>query len=461
MFRACGLIGAFALVLSGCGGDSTPVFSTVADGAATSTSAVTSAVISTTTSSSVAPTSSPSSTAATTTTQPVPSLGLLDILLRYDGDDGSGTFQAVVCNRSIEATDGSVSITVAGSTVGPLFVDALLPDTCTGLSDPTATFESLGVSTGSVVVGVAVDSNVTHFEERTVQVDELSVLPPADELAAYQSCVAQDGDACVGWVRAAPVPGEVMTRLGWVSVIAPERFEPLATFSIFDNLNCYEDIEGFLGVDGPDVLVQQWNESDWYLAAAADGVWHRDMPTEALEREVVEALPGRWPLALAGLCDATTAHEQTHLVIGRAPVPGFVNEGLSVWMEDPGHSNSAKEPRLSCDETGWIIESPNSDPYREDFVDIAAFGPGDPTLPFYYTGFCFWQYLEDEHGLETIREILAEATNLRDPRYEYCNPWDGRVAFVRDIVSPIVGYDFSTISDRWGVPADYDGCEGA
>jgi len=147
-------------------------------------------------------------------------------------------------------------------------------------------------------------------------------------------------------------------------------------------------------------------------------------------------------------------------VLGRVPIPGFLNEGLATFMQEPGRTNSAESTNVSCGDNSWTASPPGAGDYVQRFSDIVGFQAGDPILDYYYTAKCFWEYIDGTYGIETLRAVVGEAVLYADPRYEYCNAFDGQVYFVADIVSPILGFDFSTVSGRWGVPADYDGCEG-
>lgn len=368
-----------------------------------------------------------------------------------------------MCNEGREpVTDVFVTLIAGGVATSPIGLQDMVPMTCVGASDPTVALSDFGVvAAGPIAVTVSLDSAAASIEAtRNLVVEQLVVEPPADQLAAYGECLDRGEDACMAYVTAAPVPGEVLKRSGRISVIAPGELEELATFSLYDNAACLEAVEAFLGIAGPQRVVQRWNPSDGYLAAAAESTWLREMPYSDLENEAKVVLLDRWPLALAGRCDPTTAHELTHLVIGRAPIPGFLNEGLATFMQEPDRANSAESTNVTCGDGSWTVSQPDGGGYEQPFSDIVAFQPGDPALDFYYTAKCFWEYIDTTYGTETLRAIVGEAVSYADPRYEYCNPFDEQVYLIADVISPILGFDFSTVSERWGVPADFDACEG-
>ncbi|NQV07427.1 hypothetical protein HQ535_12830 [bacterium] len=417
--------------------------------------------------------SAPASTSTTTTVaepDPAGDLVIHQIILRYDGVSGAGTFEATVCNQGFEAVQGIHLAITANGTEALISVDDVIEaETCISYHDDTMDLPAYGVDQPSrvpvfaevVAISGDPDGNNTLFED--IEVETITMTAPDGQLAAYRDCRASSNHRnCVGLVPYHPIPdeGEVMKVSGEFIAIAPAEFEQVAAFAIADNRNCATPMRNYLGIQGPPVIAGRVVVADDYSGGyAAPFVEIYSVQSYDEWQRLLGEMGWWWRDVIGGYCG--NSHEMTHLLLGELPLPGWLNEGLATFMEDTDRSHDQTEQPVECRETGWYgwdmaVSADAEVPYR----DLMVFDPDVFGIYYYYTGMCFWDYIEQEFGPEKVREIVRETVQYRDPRFNGCSDFTDTVLFIRDIVNPILGVDISSLTnERWGFDDTFTGCE--
>lgn len=401
-------------------------------------------------------------------------LAIRQILLRYDGQREQGSLEVTVCNLGT-ATAGATALQLRVNGVAfDLSVPArLAAGNCADVYDPASEFSSFGIAeAGSYDLGATVtpaapdDPPANNTLAQVTAISQLGPLGPTSDLAGFSACY-QPGvsglEDCFGSVLfdALPDPHEVKKQMGdWV-VITPAEFEPLAAWTLADNALCARNLSEYLGVPMPAPVAQRHIVSDRLTIFAAG---HNDRviavgPAET-HRQQLDRLPTLWAETNQGVCH--NPHELTHLVVNDTPFPGWLNEGIATYMEDPGRTGAVDPGRqIVCEPGGWVeIDSTG----RRPIVPYRNLSGYDPTvrMEYYITGSCFWDYIEQTYGHQTFQLIVQTLVARRDPIFNSCTPELRESAFLRDIVNPIIGADISEITQpRFGVGLTWTGCEGA
>jgi len=441
---------------------------------ATDTTPVTTAVTTSPTTTSPATTSTveaETTTTTTTTALPPATVGAKAALLRYDGDSGVGTIEAAVCNVGPDQADGLVVTIAAPASTVVVDAPASLPaGSCAGFFDADTDLAAFGIiEPGVFAVTVEVDGGgVASSSGFDVVVEEITVAPDPEQHAAYQRCLtSEDADACEDHVRYQPVAGEVMKRDREFQSIAPAEVEVLATVSVLEMRNCLPRIEEFLGITGPRPVSHRRVVGEYSGSYASPYVnWTSSGPIEDHRRLVENSGSWRlWQTVIGDRCGWVTAHELTHLILGDAPMPALLNEGLATWMEAASRSNAWEQPGdvdVQCRDDAWFgwdwdLEEDAWVPYS----NLLTPDPDAPGIYLYFTGMCFWDYLETTYGTESVLAIVQETASRRDPRFNGCSVFVESVYFIRDIVNPILGIDITPVTEeRWGFGETFTNCEG-
>lgn len=440
-----------ALLLSGCTTETPALFSEV--------STATTVAPPGTTTSGVAPEST------STTAAPYRRVDAFGVLLRYEGGSDEGTIEVVVCNATA-GDSGEFTVTITAPVQATLVTgEALESRTCAGYHDATVTLGSVAVAgPGTYPVTVAVTepegTAETTFE---VSIEELTITPDAAQYADYEACVDRGEIGCADYVWYQPVPGEVLKRLGVVQSIAPAELEPLATRSVFANANCIERIEEFLGITGPRPISHRFLVSEYAGGYASPmSRWTSAASLEFHLEGIAMWRDSEWAAVQDGHCDPTTAHELTHVVLGDTPLGGFLNEGLATWMQITERSNGQNgNSDVTCGDDSWYgYDIASGTDTWIPYSNLSTFDPDAPGIYAYYTGECFWNWLENTYGTEKVIEVVQAARALHDTEvYNGCRPGGPPVLFIRDIVNPIIGEDVSVVTEpMFGVGLEWHAC---
>jgi len=455
-----------SLVVAACGGGGSVLGVSDGDTATTSTAA-------TAATTEIQPTLPTTVTTSTTTTTEAlawrPIVSVHQILIRYDGITGAGTFEATVCNQQ-ETGDIQPEVVISANGVDVVVGGIVIPPmSCRGFFEPSVDLPGFGV-TGPGLVNVAVAATPeTGPGEGVEVVDPVDVpgvtmaAPPA-QLEVYRDCLASGHNHrnCVGNVRYHPIgdAGEVMKVSGRYMAIGPAAYGEVLSYFLADNELCTPRIEAWMGTAGPTPIAHRLVVADDYGGAySAPFVDIHSIGSESDWDAANVNVASWWRGNLEGLCD--NAHELTHLILGDTPMPGWLNEGLATYMEADPRSGSGRDPSVECRETGWygsLFEGGQAEVPYQNLMDYDTDVPG---IYYYYTAMCFWDHIESGYGHSKLQEIIAATASHRDPGFNGCSGLVGTVLFIRDIVNPILGVDISPLTqEKWGFGETFTSCEG-
>jgi len=139
-------------------------------------------------------------------------------------------------------------------------------------------------------------------------------------------------------------------------------------------------------------------------------------------------------------------HEMTHVFVAETPIPMWANEGLATYAEKEFDPSRAE---VECRENGWYGPSYyGGDDIEQPYSDLSkpSGQNGEPGIYWYYTGYCFWIYIQERYGESTIPKILQE---LKKNENNYS------LDFVKDIVNKVLNEDITEITkEKFGVPSE-------
>ena len=403
-----------------------------------------------------------STTLSDTTTLPVSPVTVPLVMLRVD-DAGSVTVKALICNTGEAEVAAAAASLVTGDLTLPLGPPVTVPPaSCRGAFDPTLKLGAAGITeSGSFPLTVRVDDGVASVDYAvTLFVDLAALVPPADQVAAYEECRrTYEHQDCVREIPYYPVPGsgEVMLVLGDLRAVGPSEWEDIATYQVADDTTCVPLLEGFLGIDGPRPI--GWRNtvitdpSGTGLSAVPGVVMN--LRTTAAEfsrfRDDLDLYAWRRTF-LAGECG--NEHEGTHLILGAVPLPTVLNEGLATFSAALDASGDLTQRTVLCSDSGWRFPGEETDRPFED-LDADAF-----TLEMINSAACFWEYLRTEFGPSGFQDVLRRLHAFQDPEFNYCSPRRRSTYFMVEVVAPALGVDLSALTEaRWGFGATFTSCE--
>lgn len=412
-------------------------------------------------------------------------LKILHALLRYDGNEPLGSFEITVCNLGVgSASPFEASIAVNGVKQIVAYPEMLAPQTCDGVYALGTNFETFGISgPGSVSIQAAItpenpdDPPGNNTLEQSITISALATTTEGQfvDLAGYQQCRAtQSHTACSDFVADAPLndPHEIKKQLDNLIVIAPAEYEEIANMKIRDMSNCLGPISNYLGIQFPFTHVRQRminsanpDEGGRFSFPEIGYIVHsdRNFIEASLKGEFANEMPLNWQNMIAGKC--ADAHELTHVFMGGTPLPGWMDEGLATYMDEPERSDAAHDKYSSCSPEGWVdwvyysdgglhekVTYPFVDlsmPVHEAVVDESAYSAQSQ---YYRTGMCFWDYVESSYGQESFRGVIQALEGQRGG--SACVP------FLSDIVNPVLGTDISPETEaRFGFGLSETNCD--
>jgi hypothetical protein len=401
-----------------------------------------------------------------------PDLVVRQMLLRFDGLSGEGTFEATICNLGTVASPPfEVQFTVNGVTAGTKSQQDLPANFCRGYFVPEMNFASFNVTQPGVV-----DVNVTLLPGSTadpvennsyveqVRIDKLDTTPPAEELTAYQECLTYSIHAeCSTLLKVDPVadPHEIKKQSGDYIAIFPAAYEFLGNSMIADNQLCVPSLENYLGVPHPAPVTERGVVADYVGGYTAFGsAIYVSGPLSDFEYYgQPDTLAWTWSSILKGKC--SNIHELTHWFMGFTPMSGWLEEGLATVVQDENRTNFHSHLSIECREDGWYGTNMDGVDGLFPFQDLTVYDENVPGIYYYYSAACFWVYVEESYGADAVRQIVQQSVAQRVPPEEsFCTGDDPDVYFIRDIVNPVVGEDVSPVTEaRWGFGSTYSGCD--
>jgi len=137
------------------------------------------------------------------------------------------------------------------------------------------------------------------------------------------------------------------------------------------------------------------------------------------------------------------SHEMTHVFVSDTQIPLWANEGLATYAEKEFGRYGAE---IECRENGWYGPDYYGGDKEHPYSDLSkSLGEsGEPGIYWYYTGYCFWVYIQEKYGESAITEILQE---LKKNKNNYS------LDFLRDIVNKVLNEDITKITrKKFGIP---------
>jgi hypothetical protein len=401
-----------------------------------------------------------------------PDLAVRQVLLRYDGLSGEGTFEATVCNLGNSvAPPFEVQFTVNGITASSAAGQDLPAELCRGYFAPDRSFAAYNVTQPGVVdvnvalyPGSAVDpvENNSYFEQ--VRIDKLDTTLPPDELAAYQECLTYSIHAdCSSRLKVDPVadPHEIKKQSGDYISIYPLEYEFLGNYSIADNQMCVPSLENYLGVPHPAPVTNRGviGEYSGGYTAFGSAIYVSGSVSDFNYYKQPDVIAWYWSDILKGKC--SNIHELTHWFMGNTPMSGWLEEGLATVVQDENRTNFHSHLSIECREDGWYGTNMEGVDGLFPFQNLTVYDESVPGIYYYYTAACFWVYVEENFGGEAVRQIVQQSVAQRLPPEEsFCTDEEPGVYLIRDIVNPILGEDISPVTEaRWGFGALYRCCD--
>jgi len=399
----------------------------------------------------------------------VSDLIMRQLLARYDGASGTGTFEITICNLNLApASPFNATIRANGYEVSLHHNEALNSGECVGLFDPSSTFATFGINQpGRYEVHAEVfpsdpgDASANNDTRSTFILEKLDTALSPEMQALYDNCRTQyQHSECTQYAVTEPVAEPHEIKKEWLGFVAiyPAEYDALASLAIADNALCSQNMEPYLGISTPYPVIQRGVISDFYFGwhSMANGI-SSGAPVEGYEN-LMDRVQEFWEAAHMGQC--RNAHEMTHLFLGDVPMPGWLNEGLATIMESTERSGYYRPLNHECRENGWYGPDFEGVTREVPYQDLMVFDTSIPRIYYYYTGSCFWIYLEQNFGLDDIQQILQQTVAYRDPVYNGCSQERVSTYFIQDVVNPILGTNIAPVTlDKWGFGAQYTGCE--
>lgn len=389
---------------------------------------------------------------------------ILDVVLRYDGQQELGTLAAVVCNNKptllrefeVSITANDVTVTVA--------VERLPSRNCAHYFDAESTFATFGITAPQTITAEV--RMLDASRELTVNIDHMHTLGPRSVKDRYSECRRTNPHSeCIASIVDTPAadPHEVKLQKDQFFIISPVEHEVLVSSYLYDLVHCAANVGAYLGIDVPDWVTRRLLNSDGFSGSSAGGNVIMTSGTNETFTLHRANLMDWWRHLRAGGC--LDPHEMTHVLLGDTPLPYWFNEGLATFMEDDSRSQYRFPMTAECllAENSFVSNyygSPEVLPYMNLMNE--NYDPTVPGIYYYWTGACLWVYLEQTYGADVIPKVVQELVKYQDRVYNGCaiNPPRPEVYFIRDILTPILGEDITpTLHEMFGINELYTGCE--
>jgi len=408
----------------------------------------------------------------------VPSAGLAiwQVLLRYNGENEFGTFEATICNLDgVPAENFSVRISANDIEIGGRFNGSLAGRTCTGVYDDFFDFTFFGIKEPQMAT---VTVRLTRADgHEAVRIEEMEVrrLRPSnpERQAAFEDCAGADEgsqESCLPNVRtdALAAPHEIKKQSGKYAAIVLARFENLANWWLADLQACDQAISEYLGVEQPfNPLVGRVTASEqasqhpegYYVNPGVGIVLWTDTANLRGILAGVDAF-WNWENMLAGKCSQADRVTQAFMV--DTPIHQRLIEGLGVFMTHPQRANwYAQVPAIRCEENGYTEYPGQAEETLWPYEDLTS----QKTIAarrYSNTAACFWEYIEKEYGVDGLRQIVQGIAAERDAgSNRYCDRgFRPRSPFLERFVEPVLGLDISAVTEElFGFGEDWSPCD--
>ncbi|KAA3643036.1 MAG: hypothetical protein DWQ07_21195 [Chloroflexi bacterium] len=383
-------------------------------------------------------------------------LAIEQLVVRYDALQTNGTFGALVCNWGQQASSAfSFELRANGVISSWEYAQPIAAGMCAATYAESMDLPAFGITspqTVQVSAAIAVtdpnddSGNHTLQSNLNIQVIKTPASIPGNQYPD-QYPLRQD-------------PHEILINVNEYWVLVPTGYESLAHWALWDNQNCISAFVDYLAIAPPAWVAQTYLLDDGlgggYFAYGAGIFVSTDL--ELLDYYAGE-LPRLFNEAREGTC--SNAHELTHLILGEPPMPGWLNEGLATYMEDPQRVGNPAYESIECREAGWFGTDFNGDIREVPYEDLMTYDLENiPGIHYYRSGSCFWDYIESTYGRAALQQIVQQLVAASDIKYTGCSVAANDLLLIRDIVNPVVGEDVSPVTlERWGFDVSYHGCE--
>jgi len=389
------------------------------------------------------------------------------VMLRYDGQAEQGTFAPLVCNTTDEAIDG-FEVSINGQMVPPL-AEPLPAMNCAAIYDADsdfATFDVSDIGEHDVSVIIEIDGAAVVQLETTVTITQMGPEGPLADRASYTNCLTGAEHAeCVGFMQGTPLadPHEIRYVDGTFSATGPAEFEALIPWYAREMHNCATQVADYLALDLPELITYRLVVTEAYTGSFAGINEITTQGDDSMFELFLDSIGEEWwAILIGGICQ--NPHETTHIFVAGTPIPGWFNEGLATFMEDPARIETDVEVTTECLEDQFVSYFYGP---REE-IDYKSLMAADydfelPPIYYYWTASCFWVHLETTYGQEAVQQVVNDLVTYRDPDSTMGCPLDAAdyddPYFMRDIVVPIVGEEILDFTqEKFNVNAMYTGC---
>lgn len=256
---------------------------------------------------------------------------------------------------------------------------------------------------------------------------------------------SEDRETCPQDCRYIPKEDEDVISEGNVIIIYSKKLgEEWPKLELKDALNCISVLRDKLKIDLPEPAKTRFLISDTLVENNKRGSWASMYGIENIRNSPMENIDYfRKKIEEEEVC--LNLHEMTHVFVSKTPIPWWANEGLATYAE--GEFDPSRE-KIECRENEWygsgyyggMIEQPYSDLSKPPGQN------GEPNIYWYYTGCCFWIFIQERYGDNAMIEILQE---LKKNENNYS------LDFLKDIVNKVLNEDITEITkERFGVPSE-------
>lgn len=298
------------------------------------------------------------------------------------------------------------------------------------------------------------------YSEPKQPVDVVGFLEEATycKLEKFEECLAsKDKYACVRWCFNQPFDDEVKLSEKKFIVIIPKGWEEnIGKYKLDILKNCYPKVVDYLGIE-PEIrnnfITNRFIYSQGMYRSRAGMHGIKSLYDNSSIWNYLNQVNDQ----NIGLCNDVLIHELTHLAVFNTPLPGSLNEGLATYII------YKSSDIIECQENGYAYDG-EIFPY----VDLAKSIQRGKVHDYYRTGYCFWEFIENDFGHDKLVKIMQELDGFRDQYgftgwssgwFTSCTDIAKSVYFIENVTTPALGVDISEITEkRFGFGKKYSIC---
>jgi hypothetical protein len=230
---------------------------------------------------------------------------------------------------------------------------------------------------------------------------------------------------------------------GKYKIILPVSMtEQYAKYRLYNIQICSEEIEGYLGVSRPYIgtSISTQIEIGTIGGSSCCGNEENYPIMTTLTQTGVEATISEnaiWKRGDVdyGICQG--GHEEVHRYVHNTVIDGWANEGLAQYLQGKFQSmpgNPGVSGLVSCNDNTMTVRQFTGSGYEDvAYRNVNTEFNDYPRIHSYYTGVCFWEYIENNYGIEGVHSVI-------DNLYVVSSENDS-ADFIEDVVVPVLGND--------------------